>query len=78
MFRPDLARSLNNLAVDLAALGRAEDARAAIEEAVTIRRELAAVWPDAYRHQLEQSLRVAASLERGQDLSDASLPEPKQ
>ena len=78
VFRPDLARSLNNLAVDLAALGRAEDARAAIEEAVTIRRELAAVWPDAYRHQLEQSLRVAASLERGEDLSDASLPEPKQ
>ena len=40
--------SLNNLSVDLASLGRREDALAAIEEAVTIRRELAARSPDAH------------------------------
>ncbi len=55
--------SLNNLSHRLGDLGRREDALAAIEEAVTIRRELAARWPDAYHHELEQSLGVAAWLE---------------
>jgi hypothetical protein len=77
-FRPDLAAALNNLSVRLAALGRREDALAASHEAVTIRRELAARWPGAYHHKLEQSLRVAAWLEHGDDLSDISLQEPKQ
>jgi len=77
-FGPGLADSLNNLSVYLGELGRREDALAAIGEAVTIRRELAARWPDVYRHELEQSLRVAAWLEHGEDLSDASPPEPKQ
>ena len=77
-FRPGLAMSLNNLAVDLADIGRREDALAAIEEAVTIRRELAARWPDAHQDELEQSLRVAAWLEHGEDLSDASPREPGQ
>ena len=72
MFRPDLAESLNNMAVVLGDLGRPEDALAAIEEAVTIRRELAARWPDAHRHELEQSLEVVAWLEHGEDVSDAS------
>jgi hypothetical protein len=45
---PDLARSLNNLSVQLAALGRREDALAAVEEAVTICRDLAAARPDAF------------------------------
>jgi hypothetical protein len=36
---------LNNLSVDLADLGRREDALAAIQEAVTIRRELACAVP---------------------------------
>ena len=40
--------SLTNLAVRLGELGRREDALAAIQEAVTIYRELAARWPDAY------------------------------
>jgi hypothetical protein len=70
--------SLYILSARLAGLGRREDALAAIEEAVTIRRELAARWPDAYHHELEQSLRVAAWLEHGDDLSDVSLQEPKQ
>jgi hypothetical protein len=60
----------------LADLGRREEALAAIQEAVTIRRELAARWPDAHRHELEESLRVAAWLEHGEDLSGASPQEP--
>lgn len=44
----------------------------ASQETVTIRRELAARWPDAYQHELEQSLRVVAWLEQEEDLSNAS------
>jgi len=55
--RPDLARSLNNLSLRLAALGRQEEALAVSQEAVTIRRELAARWPDAYRYELAGSLK---------------------
>ena len=51
-----LAGSLNNLSVRLADLGRPEEALAAIEEAVTIRRELAAARPDAFRPDLAGSL----------------------
>ena len=51
-----LAGSLNNLSVRLAGLGRREDALAAIQEAVTIRRELAAARPDAFRPDLAMSL----------------------
>ena len=64
--------SLNNLSLRLGDLGRPEEALAAIQEAVAIRRELAARWPDAYRHKLEESLQVAAWLEHGEDLSDVS------
>jgi hypothetical protein len=71
-----LAMSLNNLSADLADLGRREDALAAIREAVTIRRELAARWPDAYRQELEQSLQVVAWLEQGADVGNASQQEP--
>jgi hypothetical protein len=51
-----LARSLNNLSVRLGGLGRREEALAAIQEAVTIRRELAAARPDAFRPALATSL----------------------
>jgi hypothetical protein len=44
-FRPGLVSSLHNLSASLAALGRAEEALAAIEEAAGIRRELAAARP---------------------------------
>jgi Tetratricopeptide repeat len=54
--RTDLARSLNNLALRLGDLGRREEALAASEEAVTIRRELAAARPDAFRPDLAGSL----------------------
>ena len=66
VFRPDLSRLLNNLSVWLADVGRREQALAAIEKAVTIGRELAARWPDAYQQELERSLRVVAWLEQAQ------------
>ena len=76
-FGPALATSLNNLSVLLAGLGRREEALAASGEATGIYRELAARWPDVYHHELEQSLQIAAWLENGEDLNDASLREPK-
>jgi hypothetical protein len=72
-----LAASLGNLANQLASLGRREDALAAIQEAADTYRELAARWPEAYQHELGQSLQVAAWLEHGEDLSDASPRDPK-
>jgi hypothetical protein len=66
----DPASSLNNLSASLADLGRWEDALAAIEEAAQVYRELAARWPDAYDHRLEQSLRPADWLQHRE--SDAS------
>jgi hypothetical protein len=72
------SRCSPNLAVDLAGLQRREDVLAAIGEAVTIRRELADRWPDAYASKLEQSLRVADSLAHdSEDLDEASSRETK-
>jgi tetratricopeptide (TPR) repeat protein len=51
-----LAMSLNNLSVRLGDLGRREDALAAIEEAVAIRRDLAAARLDAFDPDLAMSL----------------------
>ena len=51
-----LAGSLTDLSVRLGRLGRPEDALAAIEEAVTIRRELARARPDAFQPDLATSL----------------------
>ncbi|MEU0213293.1 tetratricopeptide repeat protein, partial [Streptomyces canus] len=62
----DLATSLNNLAVDLGGLGRREDALTAIEEAVTIRRKLAAARPEMHQDALGQSLQVLSLLQDGQ------------
>jgi hypothetical protein len=73
-FRPDLAMSLHNLAARLADLGRPEDALAAIKEATSIRRELAARWPDAHHQELKQSLQAAAWLKHNE--SDASRASP--
>ncbi|MFC8529243.1 tetratricopeptide repeat protein, partial [Nocardia sp. NPDC057227] len=53
---PNLALSLNNLAIRLAALGRPEKALAAIEEAVRIRQALAAERPEVYQPDLALSL----------------------
>lgn len=51
-----LAAALHNLAVRLGDLGRREEALTAIEEAVTILRDLAVVRPDALRPSLARSL----------------------
>jgi tetratricopeptide (TPR) repeat protein len=53
---PDLAGSLNNQSNRLRDVGRREDALTAIEEAVKIRRELAAARPDAFLPDLAGSL----------------------
>jgi tetratricopeptide (TPR) repeat protein len=76
-FRIDLAKSLSDLSNRLAALGRREEALAAISEAVDIRRELAAAHPDAVRPDLASSLnrlssRLAALGRRGEALAAIS------
>jgi tetratricopeptide (TPR) repeat protein len=55
-FLPDLAMSLNNLSIRLADVGRREDALAASEEAVVIRRTLAEARPDAFLPNLASAL----------------------
>ncbi len=55
-FLPDLAASLNNLGTRLRDLGRREDALAAAQEAVDIRRGLAKDRPDAFLPNLAMSL----------------------
>jgi hypothetical protein len=51
-----LARLLNNLSIRLSALGRRQDSRTAIREAVTILRQLAETHPDAHLPELARSL----------------------
>ncbi|MEV5763626.1 hypothetical protein AB0L34_03470 [Micromonospora sp. NPDC052213] len=46
----------------MAGLGHYEDGLAASEEAVTIRREWAAKWPDAHKDDLEKSVKIRALL----------------
>ncbi len=63
-FRPDVAAALTNKSVQLAGLGRREEALAASEEAVTAYRELSAAQRDAFRPNLaaaltSQSVRLA-------------------
>src|ERR1019366_4782421 len=60
-FRPDLAATLANQCVQLAGLGRWEEALTAIEEAVAIRRELTAARPDAFRPGLAMSLNTQSN-----------------
>jgi tetratricopeptide (TPR) repeat protein len=54
--RPQLADSLNNLGIQLAGVGRSDEALAPIEEAVAIRRELAQEDPGRYNAQLANAL----------------------
>jgi tetratricopeptide (TPR) repeat protein len=61
--RPELARSLNNLSLGLAGLGRQEEALAAVEEATQVYRELAGARPDEFRPDVAGSLNsLSASL----------------
>jgi tetratricopeptide (TPR) repeat protein len=55
-YRPHLAASLSNLGVRFSELGRPAEALPVTQEAVTIRRELAADMPDRYRPALAASL----------------------
>src|ERR1039458_1631319 len=55
-FRPGLAATLANQCLQLASLGRREEALTAIEEAVTAYRELTAAQPDAFRPELAEAL----------------------
>jgi hypothetical protein len=68
--------ALTNQSIGLGELRRREEALAASQEAVAIHRKLAARWPDAYQHELEQSLQVAAWLEDGEGISSVSAQEP--
>ncbi len=60
-FTPDLAMSLNNLAIRLSDLGRREEALGMAEEAVRLRRALAAARPDAFTPDLASSLNNLAN-----------------
>jgi hypothetical protein len=64
-FRPDLGESLTNLSMRLGEPGPREDALAAIEEAVTIHRELAAGWPDVYHQSWNTRWRSSPGFEAG-------------
>jgi hypothetical protein len=65
--------SLNNLSLDLGALGRREEALTASTEAIGIRRRLADVRPEVHQRELEQSLEVLAWL-RSTTNNDGDVP----
>ncbi|MEO0764347.1 MAG: tetratricopeptide repeat protein, partial [Pseudomonadota bacterium] len=67
------AATLNNLAVRLDALGRREAALAAIEEAVEIRRSLAAARPDAFAEPFATSLWVRVDALDGAEPPGAAI-----
>lgn len=60
-FRPDLTKSLNNLANRLSTLGRREEALTAAQEAADFYRILAAARPDVFARELLVSLRNLAA-----------------
>ena len=60
-----MATSLTNKSSFLGALGRHEEALAAVEEAVELRRELAALHSDAFRPDLATSLSVRGDILNG-------------
>jgi hypothetical protein len=59
---PDLAMSVNNLAVDLAEVGRRAEGLTAAQEAVTLYRELARSEHDMYGPRVERAEALTASL----------------
>ena len=71
--RPDLAASLTNLGNRLADLGRYDEALAATEEAVAIRRALADACPAAFLPDLARSLNVLGDCYAALDQHDAAL-----
>jgi len=61
-FEPDLACSLNNLGIRLAALGQRQGALIATEEATQICRQLATANPGAFELSLANSLKTCAEV----------------
>jgi tetratricopeptide (TPR) repeat protein len=55
-YEPDLALSLSNLSVRLAAVGRREEGLAAIQDAVEVRRRLAEARPHIFLADLAEAL----------------------
>ncbi|MFI6006618.1 tetratricopeptide repeat protein [Streptomyces sp. NPDC051366] len=58
--RPNLASSLHNLAVRLGDLGRRDEALAALDEGMAIRRTLSTERPEPHGGDLRQSHRVSS------------------
>jgi tetratricopeptide (TPR) repeat protein len=71
--RPDLAASLHNLGIRLAALGRYDKALAATQESVAIRRALADACPAAFLPDLARSLNHLGACFAALDRHDAAL-----
>ena len=71
-----LAASLNNLGLDLSDLGRREEALAASQEAVEIRRRLAAARPDDFLPDLARSVSALsdafAAVDRHEEAAQAA------
>lgn len=63
VYLPDLAKSLHNLAIDLAEAGRYEEAVAAARRAVEVNRRLAEDSPSDYREEHAWSLMVLGRLQ---------------
>ena len=77
-YRPDLATTLNNLAILYSVTGRLADAVTANTEALAIRRDLAQRDPGAYRPDLAATLNNLAVLYRDTGrLADAETPTPR-
>ncbi|MER5466380.1 tetratricopeptide repeat protein, partial [Streptomyces sp. NPDC002668] len=72
-FQRDLAMSLNNLSVRLGELGRREEALAAINEALHIRRQPNYTHPDAQESALDQSRRNQSWLRNDEKASPRTV-----
>ncbi|HAI11105.1 MAG TPA: hypothetical protein DCM28_05330, partial [Phycisphaerales bacterium] len=69
-FLPDLAMSLNNLAIQLSELGRRQEALENVQKAVEIRRKLAEANPDAFLPNLAMSYGTLGSVFTASDEHD--------
>ena len=66
-YLPNLAGSVNNLAIQLAEAGRRAEGLAAAQEAVELYHELADVSPDVFGPEVDQARGLVAAL--GEDTS---------
>ena len=72
-FQPDLAMSLNNLAIRLSELGRRSEALAPAQEAVELYRALARQNPDAFQPYLARALVAVGQALEGNDRGREAL-----